>query len=337
MAIVKANAYGHGLAQVSKVLQNAGAAFFGVAFTEEAIKLRETGITAKILIMGYSELYDIEEAIINNISLTVFNYDMAVYISEVAKKILLPAKIHIKIDTGLKRLGFTRDEEAYKNILSIKSLPYIHIEGIFTHFAFSDADFEFTRIQYNRFHGFVSKLDFCIPYIHLSNSAALITHSDFEEDIVRIGRLLYGPTVDFDKFKKDLLQQVMTLKTKIVHINKVFKGESIGYNRTYYADKDMRIATVPMGYADGILRSLSNKAQVMIGKKLASVVGVICMDQLMIDITDIHNASIGSEVIIFGNSSEGGLLSVDSVAKLGGTSGYELMCAVSGRVPRVYI
>ena len=341
MGIVKADAYGHGAVEVSKVLLYNGVNWLGVATIDEAIQLRNNNITVPILILGYTPSLRIEDLIKYDIIQTVFSYDMAKSISDIAFKLDKVIKIHIKVDTGMGRIGFIADKNFGDIIYNISLLPNIYIDGIFTHFSTSDEyDKTFTKIQYEKFKYSLNQLNnkgINPNFIHCANSAAIIDFDDLYFNMVRAGIILYGlyPSDEVNKSVIDL-KPVMSIKSNISYIKVVGENTPIGYGRTYYTNKKSIIATIPVGYADGYIRKMQNKGKVIINNKFAPIVGRICMDQFMVDITEIPNTNIGDEVIIMGTN---GNISItaNEIAKIVDTISYEIVCMIGKRVPRQYI
>lgn len=338
MPVIKADAYGHNANFVSTVLEPY-ADYFAVAIIEEALSLRKNAITKPIMLLGYTSPDYFEEAIKNNITVTVFTLDAAKQLSEAALKLNMTATVHIAVDTGMGRIGFICTEESVSDIKKISKLPNINLEGIFTHFAAADEkDRAFTNLQAERFSRFVNKLGeegVNIPIKHCSNSAAIIGYPNLTFNMVRMGIITYGlyPSDEVDR-AKILLTPVMTLETKVVHIKNIAKGDSVSYGRTFTADKEMTVATIPIGYADGYPRLLSNKGRVLVQGKYAPILGRICMDQFMIDVTGIENVRVGDTVTLIGTQGENGI-SADEIAKLSQTINYEITCGISKRVPRL--
>lgn len=347
LGVVKADAYGHGYLEVARTLLENGADALAVACLDEAIQLRRCYIHCPILILGHSGCGDAETLVFYDVMPACFDFSLASAMSAAAIRLGKVAKIHIKIDTGMGRVGyrFANDEEANKHtiseILRISKLPNVEINGIFTHFSVADDDDdEYTFLQFERFLkvcGILKEEGLNIPLRHCANSAALIRFPQMHLDMVRPGVILYGlnpsPFVDCSALK---LKPAMTLKAKITNVKTVEKGSSISYGRRFITDRKSKIATVPVGYADGYSRLLSNSAQVIAGGKLCNVVGNICMDQCMIDVTDVNTIAIGDEVILFGTG-DNIELPVESLADKMGTINYEILCMIGKRIPRIYI
>lgn len=343
-AVVKADAYGHGAKFVVPEMEKFGADGFAVSNIQEALQLRKLGIESDILILGYTPPELAQILCDNNISQTVFDYDYATALSECASSAERKVNVHIKIDTGMGRIGFVHrkkdDDTALLQILKTCKLANLNAVGAFMHFASSDKDGdkngEFTSGQFELFNDLLVKLksngvDFKIR--HCCNSAATLTLSQYHLDAVRPGIIMYGMNPSKEVSGIANLKTAMKLKSVVSMIKTVHKGDSVSYGRTFIADSDRVIATIPVGYADGYPRSLSNRGYVLINGKKANIVGRVCMDQMIVDVTDIPNVKSGSEVILFGDEK----LTIDDFASLCGTINYEIVCVVGKRVPRVYI
>lgn len=339
-AVVKANAYGHGADIAAPILQKAGADFFAVSNVEEALELREHGISKPILILGYTPCEYAHELDDYNISQCVYSLDYANELSNEAKKYGLKIKIHIKLDTGMSRIGFDcRSDElsGINDALKAASLCGFVLEGIFTHFAVSDRNAEqedgFTDEQYSRFckaaeifeaHGLHPEIKHCC------NSAALCQDQSKHLDMCRAGIVLYGLTPSADlKLPQDFIP-VMSFKSVVSQVKEIREGDTVSYGRTFKAQRNMTVATVSAGYADGYSRLLSNRGYVLINGKRANIIGRVCMDQFCVDVTDIPNVKRDDEVLLFGKD-----LPVEELAEAIGTINYELVCAVSSRVKRI--
>lgn len=341
MGVVKADAYGHGAVEVSKVLLYNGADWLGVAMIDEAVQLRKNNIMVPILILGYTPEAEIEDVVRYDIIQTVFSYEMAKMVSDAAVKLGKTAKIHIKVDTGMGRIGFIPEENIGDEVLKISKLPNIEINGIFTHFSTSDEkDKTFTKLQYDRFKYAIDEIEkkgIKLAVKHCANSAAIMDFDDLGFNMVRAGIILYGMYPSDEVIKENLsLKPVMSIKTHISYVKKVSKNIPVSYGRTYYTDKESVIATVPVGYADGYIRKMQNGGRVIVNGHYANIVGRVCMDQFMIDITDIPNVSSGDEVILMG--SDGKLsITAEEIAHVLDTINYEVVCMIGKRVPREYI
>ncbi len=340
MAIVKANGYGHGAISSSKIFLENGADRLGVSLLTEGIELRKAGIEAPILILNYTPPSQYEKIIQYDLIQNIYSYEDAKELSKACLALDKKVDIHIKIDTGMGRIGFYPNNKSIEDIIKISKLPGINIEGIFTHFAKSDErDKTFTNLQYRRFMNVVEKLEkkgLFIDIKHVSNSAATLDIEKYNLNMIRPGLLLYGHYPSDEVIENNLnIIPAMTLKSTISHIKTISKGSGVSYNHLYIASKKTKIATLPIGYADGYSRMLTGKAHVSINDKRAEVVGKICMDQMMVDITDIEDLKIGDEVILFGYGEN--VASVEDIASWLGTVNYEIVCMMSRRVPRIYI
>ncbi len=342
MAVVKANAYGHSVEIVAPALEKAGVDFFAVSNLGEALQLRDLKLKTPILILGYTPVSAVGLLAQNNISQCVYCKEYAESLSQEAVKENVTVKIHIKLDTGMSRLGFdcrNEDLNGIADALNSAQLPNFVLEGIFTHFAESDrtpqTEDGFTDLQYSRFKKGAEyfennglKPEIC----HCCNSAATLFDSDKHLNLVRPGIILYGLSPNAELKPNLDLTPVMTLKSVVSMVKTIKKGDCVNYGRIFRAEKPTKIATVAAGYADGYPRLLSNKAYVLIKGKKAPIVGRICMDQLSVDVSDIDEVKIGDEVILFGKD-----LSIDSLAEICKTINYELVCNISPRVPRITV
>ncbi len=341
ICVVKADAYGHGAVEVAKTMAENGVDMFAVAFVDEAIELRKNGIEAPILILGYTPETRIGDVVDFDITQTVYTKEMADSLNEAAKNKGKTAKVHIKVDTGMGRLGFRGSDGDFEDIKYISSLRNIELEGIFTHFSTADeADKAFTYEQAEKFKGVIERLkgeNIYFEVIHASNSAGIMEFDEFGFTAVRPGIIQYG-LYPSDEVLKDNLEIVpaMSLKSHISFIKEVDSKTPIGYGRAYYTEEKSVIATVPVGYADGYLRSMKDGGRVIINGKFAYIVGRVCMDQFMVDVTDIPDVKIGDEVVLMGEK-DGLKITADDIADIMDTINYEVVCLVSRRVPRVYI
>lgn len=344
--VVKADGYGHGATQLARLYSELGADYFAVSNLDEALELREANITEPILILGYTPANRAQDLGNNNIAQAVYGKDYAQMLSEECQKAGVECKIHIKVDTGMSRIGymcqqFPRDDYSIKEIKETCELPNLTAEGIFTHFAVadeSDGGREFTNKQFEIFSYVIDTLkDMGVHFdiTHCSNSGAILDYKDMNLDMVRAGIVLYGFAPSSILRDKLDLEPIMRLKTMISYVKEVKKGATVSYGRTFTADRDMKIATVPVGYADGYIRAFAKDGYMYIRGHKAKIIGRICMDQTMLDVTDIDDINIGDVVVLFGNGKRGEPTAYD-VAAWGDTINYEIVCSVSKRVPRLY-
>jgi len=342
MGVVKADAYGHGVMEVVKTLLDNGVTSLAVSMLDEALQLRKFGVEVPILILNYTDPARAKEIILNNVTQTVFSHDLAKALSDAAIRLGRKVKIHIKIDTGMTRVGFMPGYSAVKNVVEISKLPGIIIEGLFTHFASADEkDRSYTNMQFERFMSICTELNrigVYIPIKHAANSAAIIQYAEMHLNMVRPGIILYGmyPSDDVDKSKIDL-KPAMELKANIILVKDVEKGASISYGRVFTTGRESRIATIPIGYADGYSRVLTNKGKVLVNGEIAPIVGRICMDQCMVDITGIKKeVNVGDDVVLIGKQGEKAITAEDVAVQVG-TVNYEITSIIGKRIPRVYL
>jgi len=338
---VKADAYGHGAIEISKALVHNGIDMLSVGSIDEGMELKKAGLTCKILIMGFTHPDRYRDLVKYGFIQTIYSLAAALELSEAAEKMGKIAKIFIKIDTGMKRIGMEPTDESLKIISQIKQQKNIAINGIFTHFACADSlDKTFTYFQFDAFERFCQALSVDVKccYKSCSNSAAIINHPHFllKTNLVRPGIILYGlyPSDEVDK-SKIALKPVMSFKTQVVHVKQINAGDSVGYGRKFIAKDRTIIASLPVGYSDGYTRLLSAKAEVLIHGKRAPIVGSICMSQCMIDVTAIQDVKVGDEVVLFGQQGDE-TITVDDLALLIGSINYEILCMVNPRVPKIY-
>lgn len=336
-AVVKADAYGHGAAEVALLLEKK-ADYFAVASIGEALEIRNAGVTLPILILGYTSPLCFGELIGNDITATVYSYEDARLLSERAKETGKTAKIHIAVDTGMSRIGFDTSDESADIIKEITALPHVFTEGIFSHFAKADfRDKSHALAQRDIFDAFLEKLedrDVNIPIKHLYNSAAVVSFGG-RYDMVRMGIVLYGINPFDHEAEIPDLTPAMAVKTHIIHLHTVEKGEGVSYGHLYVADKKRKIATLSMGYADGLKRRLSNKGYFLIDGKKAPITGRVCMDIVMVDVTDIENVKIGDEAVLVGRSGESEI-SAEEYGKMYGSFAYEVLSTFMPRVRKIF-
>lgn len=341
IAVIKADAYGHGAVPIARLLeQEEYVRGFAVAAVSEAEKLRDAGIGRPILILGYTFAQDYEWMAKADVRPTVFTVEMAEQFAAAARKAGMTAKIHVAVDTGMSRIGFDDSEESVEKIARIDQIPGIFLEGIFTHFAKADeTDKTSAMLQYSRFSKFCGKLEEKLSHpliCHCANSAAIIDLPQTQMDLVRAGISIYGiyPSDEVDR-SRAALRPVMELKSHIVCIKEIEPGVSVSYGGTFTADRRTKIATIPVGYADGYPRSLSNKGSVLIHGRRAGIVGRVCMDQFMVDVTGM-DVNVLDEVTLLG--ADGAQeITADELGALSGRFPYEFVCDIAGRVPRVYV
>lgn len=334
-AVVKANAYGHGAVEVSKIAVKCGADFLAVATVEEGLELRRAGFELPILILGLIPHDAAKISVENNLTFTVSDFELAKKISAAGIEVDTTAKIHLKVETGMGRIGIFPDESV-DLAEKISQLPNVEIEGIFSHFSDADsADKNFTLEQLKIFketYEKISQRGLKIKIRHIAESAAILEIPDAHLDMVRSGIISYGLYPSAEVKKNIQLQSAMTLKARAVLVKKVPAGTPIGYGKDFIAQKNSVIATLPLGYADGYIRAYKN-FHVEVHGKLAPIAGRVCMDQFMVDVTEIPDVKVGDEFILFGSD----LITIDDAAKHLGTINYEITCLISERVPRIYL
>ena len=341
IAVVKANCYGHGAIDIIPTLLENGASRLAVAMISEALEIRENKITAPIMILGFTPLYLGEELINNDIEQTVYDLDYARELSKIALSLNKKAKIHIAMDTGMGRIGFLPNEKSIDDITEIYSLEGIDVVGIFTHFSTSDEkDKEYSHQQFTKMMSMMDELQkrgVNIPLKHVANSGAIIDLPNTYLDAVRAGIILYGYYPSDEVNKSNLaLKPALTLKATITNVKTLEKDMYISYGRTFKTTDKTVVATIPVGYADGYIRKLGENGKVIIKDQFAPIIGRICMDQFMIDVTNIPDVKIGDEVILLGEKN-GLKYNADDIAEKLGTINYEVTCMLKSRLPRVYI
>lgn len=339
ISVVKYNGYSFGASEVVRTLLDQGIDFFAVATMTEALALRKDFPNIKILILGHCELENYKEAIEKDIRLTIFNLEEAKYLNNLAKNLKKKANIHIALDTGMGRIGFFCNDDSVLEIEKINNLENINIEGIFSHFAVADTDPEYTQMQFNNFMKVIKDLEeknINIKIKHISNSQAILHYREYNLDAVRPGIIQYGSDEgypsEFEDFKLDFIAE---LKAKISHIKTINPGDKISYGLTFTAKDKMKVATLPIGYADGILRQLSGKLDILVNGKRCKQIGSICMDQMMIDVTGV-DCKIDDEVVIFGKQGEE-YIDIAEIAEIADEIVTSYICHLSYRLPRVYI
>ncbi len=337
-AILKADGYGHGAVPIAKSIADL-VDFYAVASFEEAMELVNNGIKMPILILGYIHYSFNEEAIQNDICLTVYDLDMAKKVSKSAVKVGKTAKIHLKINTGMNRIGFKPTPENLEVIKKISKLKNIEIEGVFTHFHSADekslASSNDQEKLFKDYTDAIEAMGIHIPIKHCSNSAAIIRMKNANYNMVRMGILIYG--LYPSKYVKQMkLQPAMTLKSHITTLKTLEKGDTVGYGATFTAKHKMQLATVSVGYADGYLRNLRNKGKVLVRGQICKIVGGVCMDQIMIDVSKVPDVKVHDEVILVGKEKDKEV-PMEELAELAGTINYEFACGITRRVTRRYL
>lgn len=341
MAVIKTDGYGHGAVPIAHEIEKLPYLFgFAVATVEEAVILRKAGIDKPILILGYTFPDAYEDIVKYDIRPAVFKFDMAKALSTEAVKQGKKVHFHIKLDTGMSRIGLMPVEESIEILQQIGKLPNVDLEGVFTHFAKADMkDLQPTYVQMDRFHTFIDVLEavgISFQIHHCSNSAGIIVLPEANDDMVRAGITLYGLWPSEDVPKNIIpLKPVLELKSHIVYIKDVETGTQVSYGGTYVAEGRRRIATIPVGYGDGYPRALSQKGTVLIHGKRAPILGRVCMDQFMVDITEIEEAEEYDEVTLIGCDGVDHI-TMEELGKISGRFNYELACDIGKRVPRVY-
>lgn len=344
VAVIKTDGYGHGATQIARILETDEQVWgYAVATAEEAFSLRERDIRKPILILGYTFPYSYEQLIREDVRMAVFMDDVAQKLSERAVKLGIKCKVHVKVDTGMTRIGIRPDDEGLAFVDRLSKLPGIEIEGIFTHFATADEkDRTKTLKQYELFKIFTDKIEnelkLHIPMKHCANSASIVEMPQMHMDAVRAGIILYGlwPSQFVEKDHPIDLYPVLSLKTRVVYVKTVPKDQEISYGGTFTTTRDTRVATVCIGYGDGYPRSLSNIGHVLIKGQKARILGRVCMDQLMVDVTDVKGEiCVGDIVTLIGRDGEEEI-TMEELGELSGRFNYELACDLSKRIPRIY-
>ena len=340
MGVVKADAYGHGAVPVAKAIEDLVDAY-GVSMPEEGVELRHAGLLKPIIILGYTAPEVAELAIRYDITMAVFQSEIAEQYNDIAKKLNKTAKVHIKLDTGMSRIGYLCREESLDDIEKIAKLSNVEIDGMFTHFSKADeSDKTFARNQFKNYMDFAEKLQergIDLPCKHVCNSAGIIDIPEGDLDMVRFGVTMYGmyPTDEVTKERMPVTP-AMEVKTHISYIKTLPAGVGISYSGTFVTEKETRVATLSVGYGDGYPRGLSNMGRVLIHGKSAPILGRICMDQCMVDVTDIPEAKQGDVVTLMGRDGEDFISAEEIGATVGNSFHYEVVCDISKRVPRVY-
>ena len=346
LGVMKADAYGHGAVPLSHALCELGAEYLAVSNLEEAIQLRRGGVRAPMLILGYTPASFADTMVFMDITQEVHSLEYAKELDTALAGTNYILNVHLKLDTGMTRIGFFAydHERTLPELLEVCGLPHLHVEGVFTHFCVADSkapeDEAFTRTQYARFtamldalaaHGIRPELRHC------ASSGATILYPELALDMVRPGIATYGHAPSEDAEGILDLRPLMTVRTTVAQLREIPAGTSISYGRTYTAERDMRVAVLPIGYADGLLRGLSGKASFRIRGRMARSVGRICMDMCMVDVSEIPGIRVGDEAALFGYDTDGTLLPCERIAQQAGTISYEILCGISKRIPRIYM
>ena len=338
MAVVKADAYGHGAIQVARQLQQE-CAFFGVSSMLEAMELRQAGLENPILVLGHTRVAAFPEAVAENIRPTIYRYEDALALSQEAVKQNKTAPCHIAVDTGMSRLGFQVTEEAADICGQIAALPNLELEGMFSHFATADcADLSKAKAQaalFDRFYEMLRSRGVTVKLRHLDNSAGLMNF-DNHYQMVRSGIVTYGMYPSSEVDPRDLpLKPALSWHSRVTHVKLLPADREISYGGTYVTDRPTMVATVPVGYADGYRRSLSGKFYVLIRGKRAPILGRVCMDQMMVDVTDIPDVQLNDRVVLVGRDGDE-VITMEQIAQAADSFNYEMVCGISRRVPRFY-
>ena len=341
IGVVKTDGYGHGAIPVARMLEAYEYVWgFATATLDEAVLLRKSGIRKPILVLGCIFPDQFEEMLEHEIRMTVYQEEQMQELSDLAVQLDRQAYFHVKLETGMSRLGFAPTDDSVEAIRRIIDLPHMKAEGIFTHFAKADeADKTYTRQQLTIFHEMTSKLKergVTFPYEHCSNSAGIIDVREANCDLVRAGIAIYGlyPSQEVSKITVEL-KPALSLISHVEYVKTISAGTSVSYGGTFVAEKEMQIATIPVGYGDGYPRSLSNKAYVLIHGKKAPIIGRVCMDQFMVDVTGIDNVKFGDQAVLIGTDGEE-TITVDQLSELADRFNYEFVCDLGKRIPRVY-
>jgi alanine racemase len=338
LAVIKADAYGHGAVTIAKKITDL-CDYYGVATIDEAVELRRAGIDMPILIIGFTADSDYEKLLEYNITQAVYDTAEAQKLSDLAVGLGKKARVHIKVDTGMSRIGYQVDDEGINEALKLKDMPGLYIEGIFTHYAKADeTDKTAALSQRDKFRTFIKAMEdggISFNIKHIDNSAGTMELDDDEFDMVRLGIVTYGlyPSDEVDKSVE--IRPVMSLISHVCHVKTLPAGRGVGYGWSYVTARDTRVATVTVGYADGYPRAQSNIGRVIIHGKYAPIIGRVCMDQIMVDVTDIPETRLKDEVILIGSDGDC-TISVEEVAAPAASFNYELVCNIARRVPRVY-
>lgn len=341
MAVLKANAYGHGAVEVAKEVLKSGAFCLGVAFPDEGAELREAGVKSPILVLGGITTSQVNTVVEYDLSQCVFSSEIAACLNNEAAKYNKVINIHLKLDTGMNRIGVKHGLDLVKLATEITAMRNLKIEGVFTHFATADEADDLYLVEqldcFNHMLSILNSLSIEPKYVHAANSAAILKHPKTHFNMVRAGISLYGysPLPCGDASHSEL-ETALQLETSVLCVKNIKAGESVSYSRTFIAENNMKIATLPIGYADGYNRLLSNNGSILIAGKRAPIVGRVCMDQLMVDVTKIDNVVANDKAVLIGKM-ENENIDANEIADLCGTISYEILTSISSRVTRVYL
>ncbi len=334
-AVVKANAYGHGAVGVARAALEAGADRLAVICVDEGEQLRRRGVTVPILVMGHSPVGEARRIVELELTATITSLEMGHALAREAEAVAARQRLHLKVDTGLNRYGVT-PREVVPLAEALRPIPSLDVEGIFTHFASADeGDKRFTLDQYTTFRGVVEKLPW-VPIRHVSNTATLLDRPEMSLEMARPGVGIYGLYPSPYVSRSLNLKPVLRLKSRVARLTRVAPGDSVSYGRTWRANRPSTIALVMCGYADGLPRILSNRGSMLVQGRRVPIVGRVCMDMSMVDVTDVPNVAEGDEVMVIGRQGDAEI-TAEEVAELCGTISYEILCGISARVPRVYL
>mgnify|MGYP002626148734 CR=1 FL=1 len=338
LAVIKANAYGHGITNVGEYLEQSGLVdMFAVAIPEEGVLLRVSGVTLPILILGVTDPDHVPAVIAKDLTAAVFAPEHVHAFERWAKASGKTAHVHVKLDTGMHRIGVTDDAMLDALLDAFDASPHVSMDGVFTHFAKSESDPAFTRLQADRFNAFVEKIRArgYHPIVHAANSAATLDYPELQYDMVRFGISLYGCHTDPSRTQSSGLSPAMSVVTAISNLKTISEGEGVSYGLRFVASRPTRVATLPIGYGDGYKRCLTGKADVLIGGMRCPQIGTICMDQMMVDVSDVPGVKIGDEAVLLGRQGSE-CITADELAEKADTISYEILLSFSDRVPRVY-
>ncbi|MBN1901619.1 alanine racemase [Candidatus Sumerlaeota bacterium] len=333
--VIKADAYGHGAVRMATELERMNVAYLAVAILSEALELRANNIASPLLIMGYTENHLLGMAVQNNITVTIFEYEQAEILSKEAGRRGKTAKVHIKVDTGFNRLGEKPSERFADDIVRMKRLPNLSLEGVFSHLRLANPETDLK--QYELFRSFIKSLEekgVHFQYAHIADSIAAVKYKEWGMDMIRPGAIIYGYVPKYQVGMIDV-KPVMSFKTRVTRVRKLEQGEGVGYSDKFRAEEGAVVATLAAGYADGYPRHLSGKGEALIRGKRARVIGIICMDQMMVDVTHIDDVKRGDEAILFGTGE--GTPSVEELSVLANTNKNNIISGISRRAPRIYI